>query len=643
MIAGCTSKEPTPEERFADYVQLWNEQKFADMYKLLSEQAKDSVTKEAFVDRYHKIYQDLEIDKLEVQFEPPEETEKYDAEASFPFAAKMDSVAGPIDFTHTAKLVKETREDSSNWYIDWDTTYIFPELGANDRIRYQNISAERGKILDRRENGLAINGTAMQIGVVPGKLGESSVQQLSDLLEMAEEEINKQLNASWVKPDLFVPLKTVSKNDGSLREELFAIEGVTTMEVGAREYPYGEALSHLVGYIAPVTAEDLERNEGKGYSAGDYIGKRGLEQVFEGQLKGTNGVKISVAKEDGSEKVLAEKPVEHGKDVQLTIDVVLQQRVYDQLNGVAGTAAAIHPLTGETLALVSAPGFDPNAEVLGNSRAMEEDDPLQPYLNRFRLSYVPGSVIKPMTAVIALANDKIELETSFEITEKQWQPDRSWGDYKVTRYTNLIGQVDLEKAMIFSDNIYFARTALEIGKDGFADGLRKFGFEDIDYPYPLEASQIGELANDIALADSGYGQGQVEMNILHLAATYTPFLNNGNMLKPILLMEEEQKQVWAENLISPEEAAALDKMLTKVVTETNGTAHVARMEGVPLAGKTGTAEIKGRQGERGRELGWFVAYNTDLLVSLMIEDVQTGEGSKEAVTRVRNLFSNEGQ
>ncbi|GAE46651.1 penicillin-binding protein 3 [Mesobacillus boroniphilus JCM 21738] len=202
-----------------------------------------------------------------------------------------------------------------------------------------------------------------------------------------------------------MPLKKVSKTDKALHEKLFALDGVTSQMVGAREYPYGEALSHLLGYIGPVTADDLKKLEGKGYTSTDIIGRRGLEQVLEEQLKGTNGVRISIVKEDGTVKTLAEKQVENGKDVQLTIDVVAQQQLYDQLKGKAGTASAINPTTGETLALVSAPGFDPNEMTLGisqNKRKILEEDPLKPFLNRFKLTYVPGSVIKPITAAIGL-------------------------------------------------------------------------------------------------------------------------------------------------------------------------------------------------------------------------------------------------
>lgn len=110
-------------------------------------------------------------------------------------------------------------------------------------------------------------------------------------------------------------------------------------DVKGRIYPFGEASAHLVGYVGPITADELKKNEGKGYSTTDIIGKRGLEQVLEERLKGTNGVKIGITKKDGSEVVLAEKPVENGETIELTIDITLQKHLYEELKGSPGTSA----------------------------------------------------------------------------------------------------------------------------------------------------------------------------------------------------------------------------------------------------------------------------------------------------------------
>ncbi|CAM4055446.1 penicillin-binding transpeptidase domain-containing protein [Mesobacillus zeae] len=647
MFTGC-SKETSPEDRLSQYIKLWNAKKFDKMYGYLTDDAKQSITKEEFVNRYDKIYKDLEIDKLDVQFKKPEEEKKHKESANFPFSAKMDSAAGPIKFGHTAKLLKEKHGDEENWYIDWNQTYIFPELGKEDRLSYQSIPANRGSIMDRNGDMVAANGYALEIGVIPGQLGDKkkeTIATLAKLLEMTEEHINKMLEAPWVKPDLLVPLKKISKDNLALQEKLFALDGVTSSKVNVREYPYGEAFSHLVGYVAPVTADDLKKLEGKGYTSSDLIGKRGLEQVLEERLRGENGVRISIKKKDGSEKLLAEKSVKDGEDVKLTIDVVLQQQIYDQMKGEAGAASAINPLTGETLALVSAPGFDPNAATLGFTKSQREEmanNPADPTLNRFKLKFAPGSVMKPITAAVGLSSDKISLDKAYTINEKRWQPNNSWGNYKVTRISDVKGQIDMEKALIYSDNIYFARVALDTGKDAFGEGLKKFGFEkELDYLYPLEPSTMGDIGKEITLADSGYGQGQIEMNILHLSAAYTPFVNKGNLIKPVLLADDKKSQVWSEGLITEEEAMALNGMLTKVVSDPRGSAHSAVIPNYPLAGKTGTAEIKAKQGEKGRELGWFVGYNPqspNLLITMMIDNVQEKGGSKTAVSRVKNVF-----
>ncbi|MFK4996806.1 penicillin-binding transpeptidase domain-containing protein [Bacillus sp. N9] len=137
--------------------------------------------------------------------------------------------------------------------------------------------------------------------------------------------------------------------------------------------------------------------------------------------------------------------------------------------------------------------------------------------------------------------------------------------------------INLEKALIYSDNIYFAQKALEIGKDAFTSGLKSFGFdEEIPYLYPMENSQMGKMNSDIALADSSYGQGQVEMSILHLASAYTPFMNKGNMIKPILEISEEKGQIWKEKVVSEENAEKIQAALRKVIDDPKGTARAAK-------------------------------------------------------------------
>ena len=646
MVAAGCSKEPQPQDQFAAYIKLWNEQKFDKMYDYLTEGTKEVISKEDFTTRYQKIYDDLQITDLKITFEKPgsdEELPKDQDSVTYDFSASMNSIAGPIEFTHKAKMNKEERDKKNNWYVDWNTTYIFPQLKDGDKIGVSTTKPKRGQIVDRAENGLAMNGQVYEVGVVPGKLEgqkEPVIQQLSSLLKMTPEQIEKAITASWVKPDLFVPLKKVSMDDTERIAQLIALEPVQTKKVEARIYPYKEAAAHLIGYVGSITAEELEKLKDKGYTSSDVIGKRGLEQVFDEQLKGKNGVKITIKKPDGSTELLAEKAVEDGPDVKLTIDINMQASLYAELVGEAGAGAAIDPVTGQTLALVSSPSFDPNQASLGFSSDewnQLQENPQKPMTTRFNKSYSPGSVFKPLTASIGLKNNTITTEQTMNVNGLKWQKGASWGGYFVTR-VHEADSVNLEKAMVYSDNIYFAQTALGLGKDPFTAGLKEFGFEEeSDYPFPLETSTIGKLDNEIALADSGYGQGQIQMSIVHLLETYTPFVNSGNMVKPSLLLDVEKSE---KSVVSPEIAATVSGMLRKVVGDAEGTAHSAEIADYPLAGKTGTAEIKQKQGEKGTENGWFIAYNTNspLMVAMMVEDVLGRGGSQIPVKKVKNFF-----
>ncbi|WP_059171876.1 penicillin-binding transpeptidase domain-containing protein [Bacillus sp. FJAT-27445] len=648
-LAGCTEKKPDPADRFSHYVELWNKQDFDEMYGYLSKDAKASISKKDFTERYKKIYGDLQINNLKVSFTKPKEDKQKDGEeVAYGYAAKMDSIAGPIEFGHDAFLVKEERDKREDWYVDWNTNYIFPQLGKGDKISLSTQAPERGEIFDRTGNPLATTGLVYEVGIVPKDMeGQESetIAQLGKLLNMTSESIEKAATASWVKPDYFVPLKKVSMNDEALISELIKLKPVQTKKVESRIYPYGEAAAHLVGFVGKVTAEELEKLEGKGYSSGDIIGKRGIEQVFEEQLRGEPGVQIVINKEGGGQEVLAEKPVVNGQPVKLTVDAELQQTITAQMKGEVGATAVINPKTGETLALVSSPSFDPNQEVFGMSAAERkalDDDPNTPKNTRFNKRYAPGSVIKPIVAGAALTAGAINPADVMNVKGLKWQKDASWGGYYVTR-VHEAANVNLEKALVFSDNIYFAQTAIKLGKEGFTEGMNKFAFgEDFGFPFPLQASQTGSLEKDILLADAGYGQAQLEMNIVHLAATYTPFLNGGNMIKPILLLDDQHGQLLKEQAISPEAASTVGPILRKIVSDPGGTARTAEIKGYPLSGKTGTAEIKAVQGETGKENGWFVAYNAeagDMLVAMLVENVQKRGGSQIPVKLVKNIFT----
>ncbi len=182
-----------------------------------------------------------------------------------------------------------------------------------------------------------------------------------------------------------------------------------------------------------------------------------------------------------------------------------------------GASAAINPKTGEVLALVSSPSFDSNAYTTYKSNtqllAWKNESAKEPFKNRFSAAYSPGSTFKLITAAIGLDNGKIKPDELVGITGKKWQLDDSWGPHMVTRVSDTLSSVNLQNAFVYSDNIYFAKSAINIGEDEFIKGSNKFGIgEKLPIGYPIANSQIAngnKIKNDSALADTGYGQGEV--------------------------------------------------------------------------------------------------------------------------------------
>ncbi|MFC0273530.1 penicillin-binding transpeptidase domain-containing protein [Metabacillus herbersteinensis] len=648
IISAC-NKGPTAEERFSEYIALWNDEKFSEMYDRLSATTKESVSKDEFVERYEVIYEAISASELKVTYEKAEEEVEPDdnGQVKLPFSLSMESVAGPISFDQEVTLIEEETEEDKNWNVNWTPAMIFPQLKEGEDVRVTSGQPVRGQIFDRNEQGLAVNGTVNEIGVDPGKLGENeadTIQKLAQLLQLEVEEIESKLNQSWVKDGVFVPIKKISPDNRELLEKLIALPGVQKQNSQSRYYPLGEAGAHLIGYTGSITAEQLEELKDKGYSSSSKIGKAGLEQVYEDRLKGEVGFKIFI---EQSQEVIAEKAPVDGENVTLTIDLNTQKTIYEQLKGDAGTAVALHPKTGETLAMVSSPAYDPNEFVFGMSGTKYDElanNPLQPLRARFNKTFSPGSAIKPLTAAIGLKTETITPADVKTIKGKTWKKDSSWGNYFVTRVSSDVEQVNLHDALIYSDNIYFAQLALDIGKEKFTEGMQQFGFgEEIDYVFPTEKSTIAneDLSSEQLLADSGFGQGQVQMSPLHLAATYTTFLNEGSMLKPYLEKKDNVEPINWHAVVPSVTASTILDDLKQVVENPNGTANDPKLPGIALAGKTGTAELKQTKEEDGKENGWFVAVNTDdpsLLIAMMVEDVKDRRGSHYVVPKVKTSF-----
>lgn len=646
----CSKHQSTIEEPLDQYINFWMEEQFDEMYNMLTDETKQQYSPADFVERYEKIYKDINASNLTISYEEINKQKMKEAiknnVINIPITVKLNSVAGEIEFINDLELKQVETDKQTNWLVNWNPGLIFPELKDGGQIQIQSTEPKRGEILDRNRMPLAINDYVYEIGVIPENFAnkEAEIQKIATHLGISSSTIEQALNAKWVEPHLFIPLKKIPTSQEHLLDELNTIPSVTQRQVLGRAYPLGKAAAHLTGYVGQITDEEYEKVDQTKYSPHDDIGKRGLEQLYESNLKGETGYKILIQREDET-ITLAEKEAKNGENIMVTIDINAQETIYKEYGQYAGTAAAIQPKTGEVLALVSSPAFDPNDFLYGihdDEWKKLQNDPQNPLINRFSSTFAPGSVIKPVTAAIGLIDGALDPDEHLTINGLTWGKE-NWGGYQVRRVSDSGLPVDLKDALIRSDNIYFAMQAVKIGEKSFMRGLERFGFtKDIPFNYPLANSPIsneGHLKDEVLLANTSYGQGEIEVTPLHMALMYTPFLNDGNLIKPTLLLDEKKEQIWHKNVMSKEDANLINDTLRLVVTD--GTATVANVEELQISGKTGTAELKSTSGTRGRENGWFIGYPTeseDILIAMMIEGVESSGASSFVAQKVKDIL-----
>ena len=624
-----------PEDIWQKYIACINEQKYEEMYNMLTEDSKAKISQDDFISRNKNIYDGIDMTDMQIKISSVEEENSTTSKISY--NQSMNTDAGKIEFDNTVRL---TKNKEKGYLVNWSSSLIFPTLGNNDKVRIKTISAERGSIIDKNSQVLAGQGSVSSVGIVPGKLSdnkEADIEKIANLLGTTANSISKSLSASWVKDDTFVPLKKIAMDATDLKNQLLQIPGVKITTAKGRTYPLGEAAAQLVGYVQTITAEELEANRGKGYTATSMIGKAGLEKKYEERLKGKDGVEIYIEGEDGTRKTdIARIDVQNGETIKLTIDSKIQTKLYDELKENEGFFVVMQPKTGELLALVSTPSYNPNSFALGigtdewNNIKNNQGNPM---LARYLQSYCPGSTFKPVTGAIGLTTGSLSAEDTFQYNGLSWKKD-GWGEYDITTLTAYSGPKNLKNALIHSDNIYFAQAALQIGKKNFTEGLNKIKFnENIDIGLTTSKSQYansGDISNEKVLADSGYGQGEILVNPIHIASIYSAFANDGNMVKPYLEAKNiNTVEYLVENAFSKEAANTIKDDLIQVVENPEGTANDMKVSGRTIAGKTGTAELKASKDAHADVLGCFDCFTTDenntqLLVVSMVENGKCG-------------------
>jgi len=622
------------EQVVTEYFELLKKKNYKQMYQMLNSKTVYTPTQKYFVEKYKEFYE--EIDAKNIQIKILDEQDNV-----IEYLIYIDTLAGRITYRNKVGVKNEQIQFNKELIMDGYTD------GCKIKITTYNPE-KRGRILDRNGKVLAEDGKGYSVGLVKGKLnGENDYGQIAQYLETDVETLQKKMSASWINDDSFVPIKTVSeatKND-LINKNILGINGVKISTVSIRTYPYDKVASHIVGYVQNVNAEDLKKHKNEGYNSISVIGRSGIEAAYEEKLRGITSGKIDlVDKNDKVIKELCHKEVKMSpQDITLTIDIDLQQSLYNEYQNDKSASVALNPKTGEVLALVSTPSYSNNDFVLGLStdkwNALN-NDVNQPLMSRYKQTYTPGSSMKPITAAIGLETKAIDPDKDLGAKDK-WQKDSSWGNYYVTTL-HAPSPNNLKNAITYSDNVYFARSALNIGKENLFKYYKnlKIG-KKVTFELALNKSQYinkNQKVNDQFIADSGYGQGQILMNPLQLASIYSSFVNEGSIYQPHIV--QGKTKTWIKNVFSKETSQTIKEDLINVIADEKGTGHSIYHDNVTLAGKTGTAEIKQSQSDTtGTELGWFTVMTTDskqpLLITTLVEDVKDRGGSGYVVEHTK--------
>ena len=655
--ASCDEDKHDPLGTYAAYKAAFAAMDYGAMYDLLDTSSRSKMAKEEYVELYKGFYDVISVTEASVADRMEELDLQRKAAGEDTFRVPVDIILvtgiGEKKFSTDIKLVKETDKDGDpNFLVSFALDQVYEGFKSTDKIIEQEVGPERGRILDRNMKVLAEDGDVIWIGMIPGQFGnarEKSIDALSAAFGVARKYITGRLGLSWVKPETFVDMSKVSMDEKEAVDALvISNSGITYRITRDRIYPYGEAAAHLTGYVGLATREEYAVLKTLGYPITAKAGRSGLELIYEEELRGKTGTqKVLVDKDGNLKEVLSNDYNNRGKDIVLTIDIDEQLKLYGAMSGDKGTASLVNYRDGEILALVSLPSYDPNRMILGHTEAYYDNllkDPGKPLLNRFTKLYPPGATLSALVSASAIETGSPAASLVSEVSGTAWQKEPAWGSYFIKRAADPGAPVDLEKALINSDNIFFAQMALKLGEKEFIEALQRFGIgEDHDATFDFQKSQVSNLGvmnSEILLADSGYGQGQVLFNSLTLPRAMTAIADSGNMKG--LKLVKDAAQAENRNILSSETANRILELMSKSVEEPAGTGNAAFIEGRSIAGKSGISEVG--SGTARTRYGWFTAIELNVerpfITTVMVEGLGDS-GPGYAAAKVRAFLTGE--
>ena len=492
---------------------------------------------------------------------------------------------------------------------------LYAARADDNRVRLHALAPNRGLILDRQGRVLAENRPAYRLVVVPERTTglDEVIEKLSDLVPISGDELrrfNQQRQRSRRFESLTLKSNLSDEEVARLAIHRHRLPGVEIEPYLTRYYPHGELLAHVVGYVGRIDERDLRRLGREQYRATSHVGKTGIERYYEDLLHGQPGLERAETNAQGRVlRVLERTDPTPGEDLVLGLDLHLQRAAHESLGDFAGAVIALKVDTGEVLALVSKPGFDPNLFVHGISRfdySSLLNHHQRPLFNRFIAGgYEPGSTVKPFIALAGLDAGVITPET--RVFSRGWFElpghSRRYRDWRREGH----GWVDLELALAESVNVYFYQLAVDLGIDRISRELALFGLgraTGLDLPGEISGilptrswkrATFGEPWYPGETVITGIGQGFIVLTPLQLAHATAALAGRGNTAPPWLGVPSEPVQMVEH---TPQQWQAVFDGLEAVIHGPSGTARgIARELPVRMGGKTGTSQVFGRPGE----------------------------------------------
>jgi penicillin-binding protein 2 len=552
---------------------------------------------------------------------------------------------------------------SCYWFVQVVRGSYYRELAENNRLRKAAIKAPRGLLYDRQGKLLVDNVPSYDLFIDRSRVEniESSVEFASQILGRDTEELRSTLSryssTSRFSPVLLAESLSLSQvarfSAQALEQPEFEIR------VGhLRLYRQGELTAHVLGYVGEVTEADVRRAEGR-LQVGDLVGRRGVEKSYDDLLRGVDGERVVVVDSRGQPREEhGSQPAVAGKDRLLTLNLEMQQIAARYLQDRVGAAVALDPRNGEILVWVSSPSYNPN----GFSRRLAQDEwraiveaPNDPLQNRVVQSrYSPGSTFKIVVALAGLSEKEIDTEETVYCNGATRIYNRRFRCWKRSGH----GRVNLREAIRESCDVYFYHLGQKLGIERIARYARLLGLgssTEVD----LEGERTG-LVPDLEWSERvrnepwypgetisvAIGQGPLLVTPLQLASLMATVATGGQRVRPHLVLTDE---------VHPTESVDIDQRALEVVQEAlwavvndRGTGAAARVDGMEIAGKTGTVQViqqktwtenKDLPFEQ-RDHAWFASYapvtDPELVVVVFVE--HGGKGSEEAAPLAKQLY-----